>query len=568
MLNMMGERNDRSAATQLQLQILARELSGRRGDGRQRQRRKRPRLGRRAQPARRRAVPARRDRRRSTRPSYLAAKAIRHDRQTSRASRLARAARLGDERVPGDRRPARQPTVQGHRRDRHGPALPARIDRLGPEPQAARGAVAEGGRPPVRPPPPGVIDARRHGCRLGRSCRPCPASTSSSCRTRFQPSPDSKHWPSEPRRAGPHPADPRRRYRHRRLARPPLRRRVARRRTGRGHLRRPATSTRGRSPQNTLAVLELAGRGDVEVALGREVPLVRPLETTPETHGPRGLGYAELPPAARRALGAPRRGPADRRGAAPAGRADPRDARPADEPRGRGPARARAAAPLPRLRAHGRRLSVARQHGADDRVEHQRRSGRREGRVQCLDGRPRGDPSIARPVALGLDVTERAKITPDHVVALARRAGSTPDDSLRWRAARIRCRRPARSPRTRSSASSPTRCGSTWSSTRGTTASTGRSSTTRWRSRPPSTRRSIRTEALTVDVELGGTLTTGETVTDWRRVWGRPPNIDVAVEADAEAFLDRFVERVGRLAAERSGSAHLARARVRSSRRS
>ena len=44
----------------------------------------------------------------------------------------------------------------------------------------------------------------------------------------------------------------------------------------------------------------------------------------------------------------------------------------------------------------------------------------------------------------------------------------------------------------------------------------------------------IRTEALPVDVELGGTLTTGETVTDWRRVWGRPPNIDVAVEADAD----------------------------------
>src|SRR5207245_7559664 len=46
---------------------------------------------------------------------------------------------------------------------------------------------------------------------------------------------------------------------------------------------------------NTRAVLELAGRTDVEVALGRRVPLVRPLVTTPETHGPRGLGYAELP---------------------------------------------------------------------------------------------------------------------------------------------------------------------------------------------------------------------------------------------------------------------------------
>ena len=47
--------------------------------------------------------------------------------------------------------------------------------------------------------------------------------------------------------------------------------------------------------ENTRAVLELAGRSDIEVALGREVPLARPLETTPETHGPRGLGYAELP---------------------------------------------------------------------------------------------------------------------------------------------------------------------------------------------------------------------------------------------------------------------------------
>jgi purine nucleosidase len=41
-------------------------------------------------------------------------------------------------------------------------------------------------------------------------------------------------------------------------------------------------------------VLELAGRPDVEVALGREVPLVRPLRTAPETHGPTGTGFVEL----------------------------------------------------------------------------------------------------------------------------------------------------------------------------------------------------------------------------------------------------------------------------------
>ena len=40
------------------------------------------------------------------------------------------------------------------------------------------------------------------------------------------------------------------------------------------------------------------------------------------------------------------------------------------------------------------------------------------------------DPSIPLPLALGLDVTERARILPDDVVRLARRAGSTPDDSI------------------------------------------------------------------------------------------------------------------------------------------
>jgi purine nucleosidase len=62
----------------------------------------------------------------------------------------------------------------------------------------------------------------------------------------------------------------------------------------------------------------------------------------------------------------------------------------------------------------------------------------------------------------------------------------------------------------------------------------------------------ITTQAVAVDVELGGTLTTGETVTDWRGVWGRPPNLGVAIDARADEFLRRFVERVGRLAAARA----------------
>ncbi|MBX7446267.1 MULTISPECIES: nucleoside hydrolase [unclassified Arthrobacter] len=47
--------------------------------------------------------------------------------------------------------------------------------------------------------------------------------------------------------------------------------------------------------RNTLALLELCGRSGVEVAVGARAPLSIPLLTTPETHGPQGIGYAVLP---------------------------------------------------------------------------------------------------------------------------------------------------------------------------------------------------------------------------------------------------------------------------------
>ncbi len=50
--------------------------------------------------------------------------------------------------------------------------------------------------------------------------------------------------------------------------------------------------------RNTLAVLQLAGRGDIPVAAGAAHPLSRQLRTAADTHGPHGLGYAELPEAA------------------------------------------------------------------------------------------------------------------------------------------------------------------------------------------------------------------------------------------------------------------------------
>ena len=61
--------------------------------------------------------------------------------------------------------------------------------------------------------------------------------------------------------------------------------------------------------------------------------------------------------------------------------------------------------------------------------------------------------------------------------------------------------------------------------------------------------------AMAVDVETTGELTTGMTVADSRRLTGRPPNVDVVTDADIPEFLDRLVERIGGLAADRVGVA-------------
>jgi len=304
---------------------------------------------------------------------------------------------------------------------------------------------------------------------------------------------------------------------------------------------------------NTLAVLELAGRGDVEVALGRETPLVRPLKTTPETHGPRGLGYAELPPAARSL--------SDRHAV---------DVLIEEARRSPGEITLVTLGPLTNLA-----IAVLREPDLPRLFRRYvlmggayRSAGNTAPTTEWnINVDPdaakvvfnawavarAADPSVGRPVALGLDVTEKAKITPDHVVALARRAGSTPDDSLalaRGEDPMLASRSVASNPIVRFVADALRFYMEFHSRYDGFYGAFIHDPLAVAAALDPSL---IRTEAVAVDIELGGTLTTGETVTDWRRVWRREANIDVAVEADAAEFLARFVERVGRLAAELPG---------------
>lgn len=306
---------------------------------------------------------------------------------------------------------------------------------------------------------------------------------------------------------------------------------------------------------NTRAVLELAGRTDVEVAMGRTVPLVRPLETTPETHGPQGLGHAELP--------APSRPLSDRHAVDLI----------LDEARRRpgevtlvtlGPLTNLALAvlrepELPRLLRGWVLMGGA--FGTAGNT-----TPTTEWNIHCDPEAARiafsawadaidRDPAIPRALALGLDVTESIRLETDHVVRLARRAGSTPDDAL----ALQRGEDPM-SP-VHSVASNPIVryladalrfyfefhaeydgfYGAFLHDPQAVAAALDRSLVT--------------TEALFVDVETRGELTTGMTIADTRRLRGRTPNVDVVRTVDAAVFTDRLIERVGGLAADRSGVA-------------
>jgi purine nucleosidase len=308
--------------------------------------------------------------------------------------------------------------------------------------------------------------------------------------------------------------------------------------------------------ENTRAVLELAGRADVEVALGREMPLVRNLVTTPETHGPRGIGYAVLPPPSR-----------------------PLSARfgpdlIVEEARRRpgeltlvtlGPMTNLAIAVLvePDLPMLLRRWVMMggsyRSPGNTAPTTEWNVSVDPDAAKLCIASFGRPDVSEARraaglpplPLALGLDVTERAKLLPDHLATLAARAGAP---TARSREAAIGAGAGASgaggsvpgNPVIRFIDDALRFYMEFHSRYDGFYGAFVHDPFAVAAALDPSL---VRTEALSVDVELDGTLTTGETVTDWRRAWGRPPTLDVAVEGDAAAFFERFIERVGGLAA-------------------
>lgn len=299
---------------------------------------------------------------------------------------------------------------------------------------------------------------------------------------------------------------------------------------------------------NTRAVMELVGRPDVPVARGADRPLVKPLQTTEETHGPRGIGHAALP--------------------VPSRPVEPMDAADLIVERARrrpgeinlvtlGPMTNLALALQREPRLPGL-LKTWTFMGGAFRVPGNTTPTTEwnlyvdpDAAKACLAvwaGALDADPAIPLPLGMGLDVTERARILPAHVARLVRRAGATDAD-----AAALGSEAEAMLPVGTVAANPVLRFlvdalrfyfdfharfdgffGAFIHDPFAVAAAIDRTLVT--------------TQPVFVDVETGPGLAHGMTVADWRGITGRAPNVAVATGGDAGAFLDRLVERVGALA--------------------
>ena len=291
---------------------------------------------------------------------------------------------------------------------------------------------------------------------------------------------------------------------------------------------------------NNLAWLELCRYPEVEVALGAEVPIIQPLMTTEETHGPQGIGYAELP--------APTRG------------LSPRHATQVwiDNARRRpgeitglitGPLTNLALAvkiepELPRLLKRIVVMGGAFNHAGNTLPTTEWNIAVDPDSAKIVFDAFSGLPEGRRPIVCALDVTERVEMHPRHIAELAEAAGSTPAEIIS----------PEDEPGRRSTASNPVirhlsdavrfymefhrlydqgflaHMHDPFAAAIALDPSLGR------------------VRPATVDVELAGAVTRGQTVADWRGMWGRPANADIVVDTDPAEFFRRTIERVGALA--------------------
>jgi purine nucleosidase len=303
--------------------------------------------------------------------------------------------------------------------------------------------------------------------------------------------------------------------------------------------------------ENNLGLLELCGVTGIPVSRGSGETLTGPMRLPSKVHGPRGLGYAELPPADHKLTGydsatawlrAARAFPGELIGVvtgpltnlALALRAEPA---------------------LPRLLKRLVIMGGSYDHrGNTTAVAEWNISVDPEAAAEVLAAwAPMTAEAVAQqrlPILCGLDLTRKVAMTPDHLTRLAAAAESTTT---------VMSERDA--PGTRSTASNPLirviedamrfYLEAYHDIGHGYQAHMHDPLAAAVALDPEL----VTTRPATVDIELIGTLTRAMTVTDWSE--DREPNALIGIDlkgGDAAAFFDRFIERVGPFARQLDGA--------------
>jgi purine nucleosidase len=288
---------------------------------------------------------------------------------------------------------------------------------------------------------------------------------------------------------------------------------------------------------NNLAWLDVCRAPEIEVALGAPAPLAIPLRTTEDTHGPQGIGYAELPASARRL--SPR--------SAAQMWVDLVRAHPGEivglctGPLTNLALALRTEPDLPLLLHRLVIMGGAFNHpGNTTPTNEWNVHVDPEAAKEVFDAFAAA-PARRRPIVCALDITETIEMRPEHLARLAERAKSFPVELVS----------PSDPPGTRSAASNPIVRHVTdavrfyFDFHHGYELGYLAHMHDPFAAAVALDPASARVRPATVDVELAGTITRATTVADWTGMWGREPNADIVIGTDPELFFDRLIARVG-----------------------
>ncbi|WP_280251464.1 nucleoside hydrolase [Nocardia abscessus] len=288
---------------------------------------------------------------------------------------------------------------------------------------------------------------------------------------------------------------------------------------------------------NNLAWLDVCHAPEIEVALGAPAPLAIPLRTTEDTHGPQGIGYAELPASARRL--SPR--------SAAQMWVDLVRAHPGEivglctGPLTNLALALRMEPDLPLLLHRLVIMGGAFNHpGNTTPTNEWNVHVDPEAAKEVFDAFAAA-PARRRPIVCALDITETIEMRPEHLVRLAERAKSFPVELVSQ----------SDPPGSRSAASNPIVRHVTdavrfyFDFHHGYQLGYLAHMHDPFAAAVALDPALARVRPATVDVELAGTITRATTVADWTGMWGREPNADIVIGTDPELFFDRLIARVG-----------------------